>query len=249
MGEPSSSWQTFNFKDDEGSTQGMQALRLLLAKLQEAQENPCLKPSVNNLLMTQDLALTSTVRPPSRVHEPSPMEDVEEAPPVYGPKPRDAEEVPDKGKAPKEDERGRKRERTNDRSAKKRRNRSSSDSSSSKSGRSSHGRFHRKRKKSPSPPSSPSNSDNEASSKPSSPPHKAKHKRRKHPAWKRSEKLQKFKEGGKNVTFLTFDGTYGDTDKVLNFIQQFDAAFEGEAFTEASKLRHVAMYLQKTGRQ
>ena len=143
------------------------------------------------------------------------MEDVEEAPPVYGPMPRDAKEVPDKGKAPKEDERGRKRERTNDRSAKKRRNRSSSDSSSSKSGRSSHGRFHRKRKKSPSPPSSPSNSDNEASSKPSSPPHKAKHKRRKHPAWKRSEKLQKFKEGGKNITFLTFDGTYGDTIKYL----------------------------------
>ena len=58
IGEPSSSWQNFNFQDDEGSTQGMQALRSLLAKLQEAQANPLLKPSVNNLLMTQDLMLT-----------------------------------------------------------------------------------------------------------------------------------------------------------------------------------------------
>ena len=67
MGESSSSWQNFNFQDDEGSTQGVQALRSLLAKLQEAQANPLLKPSVNNLLMTQDLMLTSTQRLPSSV--------------------------------------------------------------------------------------------------------------------------------------------------------------------------------------
>ena len=67
MGEPSSSWQTFNFHDDEGSAQGMQALRQLLAKLQEAQANPRLQPSVNNLLMTEDLMLTSTQRLPSSV--------------------------------------------------------------------------------------------------------------------------------------------------------------------------------------
>ena len=145
--------------------------------------------------------------------------------------------------------RGRKRERTNDRSPKKRKNHSSRDSSSSTSGWSSHGRFRRKRKKSPSPPSSPSSSNDEVSSMPSSAPHKDKHKRRKHSAWKRSKKLQKFKEGGKNVTFLIYDGTYGDTDKVLNFIQQFDAAFEGEPFTDDSKLCNVTMYLQKTTRQ
>ena len=84
---------------------------------------------------------------------------------------------------------------------------------------------------------------------PPSTPHKDKHKRQKKSAWKRSKKLQKFKEGGKNVTFLIYDGTYGDTDKVLNFIQQFDAAFEGEPFTEDAKLRNVAMYLQKTAQQ
>ena len=69
-----------------------------------------------------------------------------------------------------------------------------------------------------------------------------------HPAWRRTRRLQKFKEGGKNITFLNFDGTYGDTNKVLHFIQQFDAAFGGEHFTEGSKLRHVAMYFQKSAR-
>ena len=65
-------------------------------------------------------------------------------------------------------------------------------------------------------------------------------------AWRRA---QKFKEGGKNITFLTYDGAYGQTDKVLSFIQQFDAAFGGEDFTESSKLRHVSMYLQKSARK
>ena len=51
------------------------------------------------------------------------------------------------------------------------------------------------------------------------------------------------------MTFLTYDGTYGDTDHNLAFIQQFDAAFGGESFQEASKLRHIAMYLTKSGRQ
>ena len=35
-------------------------------------------------------------------------------------------------------------------------------------------------------------------------------------------------KSSKNITFLNFDGTYGDTNKVLHFIQQFDAAFGGE---------------------
>ena len=68
-------------------------------------------------------------------------------------------------------------------------------------------------------------------------------------AWKRAQKLEKLKEGGRNVTFLSYDGAYGNTDKVQGFIQQFDAAFGGESFTESSKLRHVAMYLQKSARQ
>ncbi|MCO5570254.1 hypothetical protein L7F22_023973 [Adiantum nelumboides] len=38
-------------------------------------------------------------------------------------------------------------------------------------------------------------------------------------------------------------------DKVLAFIQQFDAGFGDEGFTESSKLRHVAMHFQKSARQ
>ena len=123
-----SSWQTFNFKDDEGSAQeGMQALRLLLAKLQEAQDNPLLKSSVNNLLSTQDLALTSNIRPQSHVYEALGEEHAEGTPPVYGPFPEDhAPMTKDEPDMPPL--RGRKRERTYDRSPKKRRNHSSSDS-------------------------------------------------------------------------------------------------------------------------
>ena len=106
-----------------------------------------------------------------------------------------------------------------------------------------------RQRRTPSPSDSPS-SDDEASSASSKRSHNSNKSRRKHPAWKRSQKIApKFREGGKNVTFLTYDGTYGDTDKILAFIQQFDAAFGGENFQEASKLRHVAMYLQKSGRQ
>ncbi|MCO5569437.1 hypothetical protein L7F22_023149 [Adiantum nelumboides] len=67
--------------------------------------------------------------------------------------------------------------------------------------------------------------------------------------WKRSSKLKKFKEGGKNISFLTYDCTFGATDKVLAFIQQFDPAFGDEGFTESSKLCHVAMHFQKSARQ
>ena len=49
--------------------------------------------------------------------------------------------------------------------------------------------------------------------------------------------------------FVTYNGTYGETDKVLTFIQQFDAAFGGEDFDEGSKLRHVSMYLLKSGKK
>ena len=42
--------------------------------------------------------------------------------------------------------------------------------------------------------------------------------RQTHAAWKRAHRLKKFKEGGKNISFLTYDGTFGATDKVLGFI-------------------------------
>ncbi|MCO5551480.1 hypothetical protein L7F22_004984 [Adiantum nelumboides] len=116
-----------------------------------------------------------------------------------------------------------------------------------------HARRRHKSKRTPSPSSSPSKRSSFSSSSSSdgysSSGH---HKRRRHDtyrAWKRLRKLQKFKEGGKSITFQTYDGSYGATDKVLSFIQQFDAAFGGEDFTESSKLRHVAMHFTKAARQ
>ncbi|MCO5564104.1 hypothetical protein L7F22_017760 [Adiantum nelumboides] len=279
MGEPSSSWQNFNFRDDEGSAQGMQALRLLLAKLQEAQANPRLKPSVNNLLMTEDLMLTSTQRLPSSV-APMHLEGGEGVPVMHGPmqanvvphplqgplqtdgakkkqyhgQERHVGKIREEGDFHDDDDeppsRSRHKKRTNERRTKRsRRNSSGGSSSSSQSGRSSHGRFPKKGRKSPTPPTSPSSSPRgESSSEESSSTYKGRHPRRKHHAWKRAKKLKKFKEGGKSITFQTFDGSYGHVDKVLTFIQQFDAAFGGEDFTEASKLRNVAMHLTKSTR-
>ena len=105
-------------------------------------------------------------------------------------------------------------------------------------------RKRRKRSPSSSPPSS-------SSSQSSSDEGRSKRRsgRRSYAAWKRSHKLKKFKEGGKNITFLTYDGTFGATDKVLAFIQQFDAAFGDEHFSESSKLQNVSMHFQKSARQ
>ncbi|MCO5605554.1 hypothetical protein L7F22_059737 [Adiantum nelumboides] len=174
MGEPSSSWQNFNFRDDEGSAQGMQALRLLLAKLQEAQANPRLKPSVNNLLMTEDLMLTSMQRLPSSV-APMHLEGGEGVPVMHGPmqanvvphplqgplqtdgakkkqyhdQERHVGKIREEGDFHDDDDeppsRSRHKKRTNERRTKRsRRNSSGGSSSSSQSGRSSHGRFPKK---------------------------------------------------------------------------------------------------------
>ena len=43
--------------------------------------------------------------------------------------------------------------------------------------------------------------------------------------------------------------TFGATDKVLAFIQQFDVAFGDEHFSESSKLQNVSMHFQKLARQ
>ncbi|MCO5551605.1 hypothetical protein L7F22_005110 [Adiantum nelumboides] len=98
------------------------------------------------------------------------------------------------------------------------------------------------------PLASPSSSSDEGSGY-SSQERQIRGHQRSYATWKRSSKLKKFKEGGKNISFLTYDGTFGATDKVLAFIQQFDAAFGDEGFTESSKLRHVAMHFQKSARQ
>ncbi|MCO5557304.1 hypothetical protein L7F22_010865 [Adiantum nelumboides] len=98
----------------------------------------------------------------------------------------------------------------------------------------------KERKRSPSSPSSLPSSSFEESSEYSSQEKQRRGHQRSYATWKRSSKLKKFKEGGKNVSFLTYDGTFGATNKVLAFIQQFDAAFGDEGFTESSKLHHIA---------
>ena len=105
-----------------------------------------------------------------------------------------------------------------------------------------------RRRRSPTPPSSLPYSSSFDVGAPKAKP-KGRGHRCAHLAWKRSRRLEKFKEGGKNVTFLSYDGTYGATDRILGFIQQFDSTFGGEHFQERSKLRHVAMYFQKSARQ
>ncbi|MCO5588027.1 hypothetical protein L7F22_041981 [Adiantum nelumboides] len=56
------------------------------------------------------------------------------------------------------------------------------------------------------------------------------------------EKPTPYKEGGKGVTFTTFTG-FDDRKKALSFLQQFDKAYAGGNFTEASKVRKAATYL------
>ena len=74
-GNSPSHCDTFNFRDDDGTTLGIHNFQLFLQKLQDAQENPKLSPMVQNLLATRDLTLRNTWRPPSRLGEPLPKGD------------------------------------------------------------------------------------------------------------------------------------------------------------------------------
>ena len=68
---------------------------------------------------------------------------------------------------------------------------------------------------------------------------------------RKEDKLCNMKEvmmvGGKNITFLTYDGTFGAI-KGLTFIQKFDSIFGKDGFFKSSKLQNVSMHLfWKTG--
>ncbi|MCO5575730.1 hypothetical protein L7F22_029533 [Adiantum nelumboides] len=64
----------------------------------------------------------------------------------------------------------------------------------------------KERKRSPSSPSSSPSSSSDEGSGYSSQERQRRGHRRSYAAWKRSSKLKKFKEGGKNISFLTYDG-------------------------------------------
>ena len=51
---------------------------------------------------------------------------------------------------------------------------------------------------------------------------------------KKSNKPKEFKEGGKYERFITFNGRYGQAEKAVQFVRQFDAAFGSENFLESS---------------
>ena len=104
----------------------------------------------------------------------------------------------------------------------------------------------KKRKEPSSPSSSPSSWDKSLDSSSSSededyyPPPKRMHGgtkgRKAYDAKGRLRRYRKFKEGAKSISFSTYNGAFGALDKVLAFIQQFDAAFGDENFFESSKL-------------
>ena len=45
------------------------------------------------------------------------------------------------------------------------------------------------------------------------------------------------------MRFITFNGRYGQVEKAVQFVIQFDAAFGSENFLESSKLRMVSVHL------
>ncbi|MCO5596470.1 hypothetical protein L7F22_050533 [Adiantum nelumboides] len=117
-----------------------------------------------------------------------------------------------------------------------------------------HARRRYKPKRTPSPSSSPSKGSSLSSSSSSDGYlSKSHHKRRRHDThhtWKRSRKLQKFKEGGKIITFQTYDGSYGATDKVLSFIQQYFAGLTENirAYVNDQKPRTIAEVIHRSKR-
>ena len=182
-----------NLKDDDASAEGTQAIRLLVQKLHEAQGNSSLQLVVQALLRANNLA---TSHNKERTLSPDHVS-LQCNPRASDRKENSSEGAPQRRRVPHSPVCASKRRRPS----------ASSDSISSQSGNSERGRHRQWRRRSPSPPTSPplSTESRESSSTPTRSSHKAhSHKRRKrtYRAWKRARKMEKFKEGGKNVSFL-----------------------------------------------
>ena len=245
-------WQQMNLAEDDASTQGTRALRFMVQRIHEAQGNPSLRPTLQSLFMAHDMSLTHNDVIATDV--PSTHEDKREERElerggnrsIDSPQ-RRSSRSPRRSRRPleqiqrSEEEGSSSRHSIRTSSSKRRRSPSPCRSPTPSRRRGSErGRSHQCRRRTPTPSDSSSSSDSsDASRGGTNRATRRPHRRRMHTG----RKAQKFKEGGKNVTFITYDGSYGQTDKLLNFIQQFDAAFGGEDFTESSKLRHVSMYL------
>ncbi|MCO5581810.1 hypothetical protein L7F22_035699 [Adiantum nelumboides] len=90
----------------------------------------------------------------------------------------------------------------------------------------------KKRKRSPSSPSSSPSSSLDEGSGYSSQERQRRGHQRSYAAWKRSSKLKKFKEGGKNISFLTYDeeAEEDDEEEPSSSNYQNDPKFEVEVF-------------------
>ena len=51
-------WQALNLVEDEASSQGTRALRFMIKRIQEAQQNPNLRPTLQSLFRAHELILT-----------------------------------------------------------------------------------------------------------------------------------------------------------------------------------------------
>ncbi|MCO5612729.1 hypothetical protein L7F22_066998 [Adiantum nelumboides] len=230
-------WQEIHLSEDEASAQGTHAVRFLVQQVEKAQNNSLLRPMLNNLMRAHGLQLLN-YEPPTQdptfqevLNEGNTREEREDHSQDDASSGR-SRSPSRRTRRPLEREDNSLRNRVQESGSKRRRSPSREVSSSPsprgrKRERERHARRRHKSKRTPSPSSSPSKRSSFSSSSSSdgysSPGH---HKRRRHDtyrAWKRSRKLQKFKEGGKSITFQTYDGSYGATDKVLFFIQQYCA--------------------------
>ena len=250
-----------DFANDEVTDEGAKAIRYLTSRLQEAQRNPRLHAIVYEKMQAQALfPQVQQERANSLEQRELPTREGPNEDQRSSPKRRRRSNAREASKAQGRGHRNnanggsvthgqsnedvpprRRPQRSPNHSSRRRRRSPSYSSSSSSEDKRRHPR--NKRRRSPTPPSSSPMSSSTASSSRSKP--KKRGHRRLHHAWKRSRRMEKFKERGKNITFLSYDGTYGAMDYILGFIQQFDSAFGGEYFEERSKLRHVAMYLPK----
>ncbi|MCO5607167.1 hypothetical protein L7F22_061360 [Adiantum nelumboides] len=228
-------WQEIHLSEDEASAQGTHAVRFLVQQVEKAQNNSLLRPMLNNLTRAHGLQLLN-YEPPTQ--NPSFQEASNEgnAREEHGAHSQDDASSGRSRSPSRRIRRPLEREDTSLRyevqeSGSKRIRSPSREVSSSpslrgqKREREHHARRRYKPKWTLSLSSSPSKRSYFSSSSSSDGySSKSHHKRRRHDThrtWKKSRKLQKFKEGGKIITFQTYDGSYGATDKVLSFIQQY----------------------------
>ena len=56
----------------------------------------------------------------------------------------------------------------------------------------------------------------------------------------------KFNKGGKSLTFLTYNGSFGATNQIVALIQLYDVAFRDEDSSKSFKICNVAVHLMRS---